>query len=104
MATKEPRNPFYFLLLAVSALFVATALAYGIFPVLDENAFSVGQKTPPSAFRRAIRTQGPLWLIYELSAMTVAVILSLGLDWLRSSKDQASAPDVSSTEEPPPPA
>ncbi|CAN5316837.1 hypothetical protein BH10PLA2_BH10PLA2_35470 [soil metagenome] len=104
MATKEPRNPFYFLLLAVSMLFVATALAYGIFPVLEENAVTAGQKAPSSAFHAAIRSHGPLWLIYELVAMTIAVVLSLGLDWLRSSKDQPSAPAVPPSQEPPPPA
>jgi len=38
MATTEPRNPFYLLLLLVSVLFVVTALAYGVVPVLEEKA------------------------------------------------------------------
>ena len=41
MSTSEPRNPFYLLLLAASLLFVATALAYGVVPVLEEKAAEV---------------------------------------------------------------
>src|SRR5947209_5181311 len=90
--SSEPRNPFYFLLLAASLLFVATALAYGIFPVLEENALSMGRQPPPSAFRAALRTQGPFWLLYELGAMAVLVALCVGLDWRRWAKHQLPAP------------
>ena len=34
----EPRNPFYLLLLIVGVLFVATALGYGVVPLLEEHA------------------------------------------------------------------
>jgi hypothetical protein len=104
LPTKEPRNPFYFLLLAVSMLFVATVLAYGVFPVLEDNAAAVGQKSPPSAFRAALRTSGPLWLLWELAAMAVMVALSLGLDWLRTTRTPPSQPIAPPIQEPPPPA
>jgi hypothetical protein len=101
MATREPRNPFYFLLLAASLLFVATALAYGIFPVLEDNAVSVGQKPPPSSFRTALRTDGPRWLLYELGAMTVLVALSFGLDWRRTPRPPAQGRPALPPDEPP---
>src|SRR6516164_8949115 len=51
----EPRNPFYFLLLFASVLFVVTALAYAVVPVLEEKARDAGEEPPPSAFRDALR-------------------------------------------------
>ncbi len=101
MATTEPRNPFYFLLLAVSLLFVATALAYGVLPVLEENAVSLGQKPPPSAFRTALRSDGPLWLLYELGAMTLFVGLSFWLDWRRTPRGQPPPTATKLANEPP---
>jgi hypothetical protein len=47
----EPHNPFYLLLLVASLLFIATALAYGVVPVLEEKAAERGNAPPPSAFR-----------------------------------------------------
>ncbi len=41
----EPRNPLYLLLLVASQLFVVTALAYALIPVLEEKAAEAGQ--PP---------------------------------------------------------
>ena len=101
MATTEPRNPFYFLLLAVSLVFVATALAYGVLPVLEENAVSLGQRPPASAFRTALRSEGPLWLLYELGAMTLFVGLSFWLDWRRTSRIQPPPTATKLANEPP---
>ncbi len=87
----EPRNPFYLLLLAASLLFVATALAYGVVPVLEEKAVEAGQMPPPSPFRDALRADGWKWLLWELAAMAVLALLSMGLDRLRSLQKERAA-------------
>jgi hypothetical protein len=88
----EPRNPFYLLLLLASFLFVATALAYGVVPVLEEKAIAASQAPPPLPFREALRVDGWKWLLfYELPAMIVFAVLSMGLDRLRSLKKEREA-------------
>jgi hypothetical protein len=88
MSSSEPRNPFYLLLLLASLLFVATALAYALVPSLEENAIEAGQVPPQSAFRDALRTDGWQWLLYEVGAMILFGVLSMGLDRLRSLKKE----------------
>jgi hypothetical protein len=101
MATSEPRNPFYLLLLLASLLFVATALAYGITPLVEERAAGLGEPAPPSAFRIALRNDGWRWLFYELIAMTVLGGASMGLDRLRSLRSERAAGTISTAEKPP---
>jgi hypothetical protein len=86
MPATEPRNPFYFLLLIASVVFVATALAYTFVPFLEQKAAERGEPPPPSMLREALSTQGWKWLLYELAAMIVFAVLSMGLDRLRSLK------------------
>ena len=86
MTPSEPRNPFYLLLLVASILFVATALAYAFVPALEEKAVEAGQVPPQSALRDALRTDGWKWLLYQVAAMIVLGLLSMGLDRLRSLK------------------
>jgi hypothetical protein len=81
---RESRNPFYLLLLLASLLFVITALAYAVVPFLEEKAAQAGQPAPPSPFREALREQGARWLLWEVGAMVVFGLLSMGLDRLRS--------------------
>ncbi len=89
---REPRNPFYFLLLLVSLLFVMTALAYALVPVLEEKARDAGQVPPPSPWRDALRQDGWLWLLYLVGAMIVFGLLSMALDRLRRlQKERAEA-------------
>jgi hypothetical protein len=95
MSTSEPRNPFYFLLLAASLLFVLTALAYGVVPVLEEKAAEAGNPPPPSAFRDALRADGWKWLLVELAVLTVLAGLSMGLDRLRSLQKERTAGTIS---------
>lgn len=102
MATQptEPHNPFYLLLLVASLVFVLTALAYAVVPVLEERAIAAGQPPPPSPFREALREDGWLWLLYEVAAIAVLSFLSMALDRWRSlrqqkatgSQDQRQAP------------
>ena len=49
--SRERPNPFYFLLLLTSLVFVLTALAYAVVPVLEEKAKEAGEVPPPSPFR-----------------------------------------------------
>ncbi len=89
--TKEPRNPFYWLLLAASLLFVLTAIAYAVIPLLVDQARMAGQPMPPSAFRDDLRDNGWVWLLAEVAAMFVFGVASMGLDrWrrLREELDQ----------------
>ncbi len=92
MPYSEPRNPFYLLLLAASILFVVTALAYAVVPVLDQKAAEHGQAVPQTGLRVLLRDQGALWLLYEVGAMIVFGLLSMGLDRLRRlQKERAEA-------------
>lgn len=85
--SSEPRNPFYLLLLLASVLFVMTALAYAVVPVLEQKALDAGQQPPPSPFREALREDGWLWLLIEVAAIFVLSLLSMGLDRWRSLRD-----------------
>jgi hypothetical protein len=94
-SSSEPRNPFYLLLLLASLLFVLTALAYAVVPVLEEKAMAAGQPPPASALRDALRTNGWRWLLYEVAAMILFGLLSMGLDRLRrlqNDRRQATIP------------
>jgi len=92
MSPREPRNPLYFLLLLASLLFVVTALAYAVVPVLEEKARDAGQAPPPSPWRDALRQDGWQWLLIEVAAMIVLGLMSMGLDRLRRlQKERAEA-------------
>ena len=80
----EPYNPFYLLLLVAGLLFVVTALAYAIVPVLEQKAAEAGNPAPPSAFRDALRADGWRWLLYEVVAIVVLAFASMALDRLRT--------------------
>jgi hypothetical protein len=85
----EPRNPFYMLLLVASLVFVLTALAYAVVPILEEKAKEAGTVPPPSPFRDALREGGWKWLLYEVAAMIVFGLASMGLDrWRRFRRDR----------------
>jgi hypothetical protein len=80
MAASEPRNPFYFLLLAVSLLFAVTALACAVALTLQQKSVDA---RPPSPLREAVQRDGWKWLLYEVAAMIVLGLFSMGLDRLR---------------------
>lgn len=94
MAATEPRNPLYFLLLLVGVVFVATALAYAVIPVLEQKSAEAGNPSPPSEFRDALRRDGWRWLLYEVGALIVVAIASMMLDRHRSlhASSQAGMP------------
>jgi hypothetical protein len=88
----EPRNPLYLLLLIVSLIFVITALAYLFIPMIEDKARAAGEIPPPSTFRTALRNEGWRWLLYELAAMIILGVASMGLDrWRRWQSEHRSA-------------
>jgi hypothetical protein len=77
------RNPLYLLLLVVGLVFVITALAYAVIPVLEQKAIDQGEIPPPSEFRDALRQDGWRWLLYEVGILVVVGIASMVVDRLR---------------------
>jgi len=86
--TTEPRNPFYFLLLLSSLVFVLTALAYAVVPILEEKAKEAGDIPPPSPLRDALRADGWKWLLIQTAVMIVLGLASMGLDRWRRARDE----------------
>jgi hypothetical protein len=84
----EPRNPLYLLLLLASLVFVVTALAYALIPVLEEKATAAGSPPPPSEFRDLLRSQGWKWLLWEVGGMILLGLASMVLDRVRSLKKE----------------
>jgi hypothetical protein len=95
MPQSEPRNPFYFLLLLISLLFVITALAYAVVPVLEEKAIQAGQPPPSSPLRDALRKDGWIWLLAQVAGIVLFSFLSMGLDRLRSLRKERQAATLS---------
>lgn len=99
---QEPRNPLYLLLLIVGLLFTITVLAVALVPVLEQKAFDAGETPPPSPFRDALRRDGWKWVLYEVAALVVLGLASMGLDrWRRLQKERASATISKNESEPP---
>src|SRR5262245_8918163 len=87
----EPRNPLYLLLLLASLLFVVTALAWAIIPLVEDKAAEQGVVPPPSAFRASLRKNGGTWLLAELAAMIVLGVASMVVDRHRLRRLQNAA-------------
>ncbi len=105
-APAEPRNPLYLLLLIAGVVFVVTALAVALAPVLEQKALEAGEAPPPSAFRDALRADGWIWLLVETAVVAVLAVGSMLLDRLRSLKkerEQATIPPPQPEEPPPQP-
>src|SRR5260370_8729260 len=106
MPPRAPRTPVFFLLLLASLLFVITALAYAVVPVLEEKARDAGEAPPPSAWRDALRQDGWRWLLVEVAAMIVFGLAGMGLDRLRrlqKERPEATMPPPSDPNPPPRP-
>jgi hypothetical protein len=87
--SRERPNPFYFLLLLASLVFVLTALAYAVVPVLEEKAKEAGDIPPPSPFRDSLRADGWKWLLWEVAVMVAFGLASMGLDRWRRYREEA---------------
>jgi hypothetical protein len=83
MEPREPRNPFYLLLLIVGMVFILTVLAYALVPVLEQKARDAGTEPPPSPFRDSLRNEGWKWVLAEVAALVVVGLASMGLDRYR---------------------
>ena len=69
-----------------------TAVGYALIPILEEKARDAGQPPPPSPWRDSLRNDGWIWLLWELGAMILFGLLSMGLDRLRRlQKERAEA-------------
>lgn len=82
----EPRNWFFTLLIPASVLFIITALAVAIVPVLEEKAAQAGMDAPPSAFRTALRQDGWKWLLAQLALVVVLSLAAMIWDRIRQPK------------------
>lgn len=87
----KDRNPFYLLLLLAGLAFTVTALAYAIVPVLEQKALDAGGEVPPSPWRDELRRDGWKWLLYEVAAMIVFGLASMGLDRWRRHREESRA-------------
>jgi hypothetical protein len=104
----EPHNPLYLLLLLASLLFVLTALALAVVPTVEDRAALAGAEVPPSAFRAALRRDGPTWLLYEGAVVIVLGLASMWLDRqrlrrLKNAEEGGRMPVQTSQESPTPP-
>jgi hypothetical protein len=100
----EPRNPLYILLLAAGGLFVVTAFAYAVVPVLEQKALEAGQAPPPSPFRGALRAYGGIALLGEVAVVVVLSIASMVWDRLRTlqkERTQGTIPPTKAEEKSP---
>jgi hypothetical protein len=84
MSPREPPNPLYLLLLLAGLVFVVTATAYAVLPVLEQKAAEQGEPAPPSQFRDALKRDGWWWLLCEVGVVTALGVASMALDRLRS--------------------
>lgn len=89
---REPRNPFYLLLLVASVAFIVTALAYAVVPALEQKAIDAGQDPPPSPFRDSLRHDGWKWLLIQVAVIVVLGLLSMGLDRYRRYREENRVP------------
>ena len=97
----EPRNPFYWLLLIVGLVFIATVLALAVVPVIEQKALDAGTSVPPSPFRDSLRDHGTTWVLVEVAALVVFGLLSMGLDrYHRWKLDRSNPPSSSDSSAP----
>lgn len=96
MSATEPRNPLYLLLLLAGLVFVLTALAYALVPVLEQKAIDAGNPPPPSEWRDALRAEGWIWLLVELGVLVVLGIASMVWDARRSLQNDSRLPTIAS--------
>ena len=99
MSEREPRNPFYILLLLVGLLFVITLLAVVMVPILMDRAEQAGGDVPKVGFHQLIKRDGVWWVLYEVAALIVLSLLSMGLDRLRTLKKERAARTIPPSEQ-----
>jgi hypothetical protein len=93
----EARNPFYILLLVAGLLFVVTALMLTVDLFLEMKTSQVQPLTP---FREYLRSDGWQLLLYELGAVVVLAVASMGLDRFRRLQNDRAAATIPPVNEP----
>jgi hypothetical protein len=91
----EPRNPFYALLLVAGLAFTVTVLALAVIPVLEKRWLDEGELPPASPLSEALREHGLTLVLWEVGAVVVFGLASMGLDRarrLRNERIAATAP------------
>lgn len=82
----EPRNWFFTLLIPAGGLFVVTAFAVAVVPILEQKARENGISTSSSAFADFLRRDGWLWLLIEVGVVIALSIAAMTWDAIRRSK------------------
>jgi hypothetical protein len=67
-----------------------------------DKAEEAGADVPKEGFHQLIKRYGIWWVVYEVGALVVLSLLSMGLDRLRSLKKERAAKTISSNERPSP--
>jgi hypothetical protein len=108
MPPAEPRNPFYALLLIAGLAFTVTVLALAVIPVLEKRWLDEGELPPVSPLSEALREHGLTLVVWEVAAVIVFGLASMGLDRVRRLRNERAVatihPDGAPTgnSEPPP--
>jgi len=96
---REPRNPFYILLIVVGFAFVVTALAYAVVPILEQKAREAGNPPPPSPLRDSLRSDGWIWLLVQAALIAVLSLASMGYDrWQRTLKERREQAKIATSD------
>jgi hypothetical protein len=95
------RNPLYLLLLLAGLVFVLTALAVALVPVLEQKAIDAGEPQPPSEFRDALRVEGWKWLVSEVVVVIALAFASMAWDSRRSLQNAPGQATISDDKSPP---
>jgi hypothetical protein len=98
----EPRNPLYLLLLMAGLVFVVTAVACAVVPVMEQKALEAGNPPPPSEWRDALRADGWRWLLVEVAVLIVLGVASMAWDWRRSLQNELPCRTIADESQHPP--
>jgi len=96
----EPRNPFYALLLIAGLAFTVTVLALAIVPVLEKRWLDEGELPPVSPLSEALREHGLTLVLWEVAAVVVFGLASMGLDRIRRLRNERAAATIPSDRAP----
>jgi len=97
----EPRNPFYVLLLIAGIAFTVTVLALAVIPQLEKRWLDEGALPPASPLSAALREHGLTWVLWEVGAIIVFGLASMGLDRVRRWRSERAAATIPASGAPP---
>lgn len=76
----EPRNWFFTGVQIVGVVFIITALAYAVVPVLEDKLAESGVDVPPSPLPTALRKHGWIWLLVQVGLLAVLSFAAMAYD------------------------